>query len=242
MKTHKKTGVTLALKSVIGLTSEKYWLPHFTAGSPDAGGDEFDRAQSLGERLEARLSPFPLPGGHSMIARAPRLDVPRRAQDGSWEGNDTLWRHDPRSQSRGDVCRLRRRVARGTTATLSDDRRWHRGRRSEGPLESRRPGSTEHINAVAPTLSSSTQKSCRLMGFDPDAIPGSARAARLPLLSRTVDGPPFTRRFVPPRSWPSLLTDSASRVSRATGQPSRQHPSVEPKAEGEQSIRRDRES
>ena len=34
LKTHKKSGVTLALKSCIGLTNEKYWLPHYTEGSP----------------------------------------------------------------------------------------------------------------------------------------------------------------------------------------------------------------
>ena len=41
LKTHKKSGVTLALKSCIGLTNEKYWLPHYTAGTPAEDGDEF---------------------------------------------------------------------------------------------------------------------------------------------------------------------------------------------------------
>src|SRR5262249_5093705 len=92
LKTHKKTGVTLALKGVIGLTNEKYWLPHFSEGDPSRGGDEFDRAPTVGDRFKNTLSRLPLPGDHSLVARAPRLSDPPRVIDGSWEGNDTLWR------------------------------------------------------------------------------------------------------------------------------------------------------
>src|SRR5262249_16886851 len=92
LKTHKKTAVTLSLKSVIGLTNEKYWLPHFTAGDPGMGGDEFDRPQTISDVVENKLSRFPLPGDHSLIARAPRLGGPPKIIDGSWEANRTLWR------------------------------------------------------------------------------------------------------------------------------------------------------
>ncbi len=92
LKTHKKTAVTLSLKSVIGLSNEKYWLPHFTGGDPSRGGDEFDRRQSLADRIENKLSRFPRPGDHSLIARAPRVGGPPKVIDGSWQGNDTLWR------------------------------------------------------------------------------------------------------------------------------------------------------
>src|SRR5262249_53593442 len=92
LKTHKKTGVTLSLKSVIGLTNEKYWLPHFTEGPPEIGGDEFDRSQGAGERVVSALSRLPLPRGHSLVARAPRFAAPPRIIDGSWEGNQTLWK------------------------------------------------------------------------------------------------------------------------------------------------------
>ena len=94
LKTHKKTGVTLSLKSAIGLTNEKYRLPHFTAGDPSsgAGGDEYDRPQALADRVENKLSRFPLPGDHSLIARAPKVGGPPKVIDGSWEGNRTLWR------------------------------------------------------------------------------------------------------------------------------------------------------
>src|SRR6185295_13052673 len=46
MKSHKKTGVTLSLKNMIGTTNQKYWLPHFTAGAPP-DGDEYPEAPPL---------------------------------------------------------------------------------------------------------------------------------------------------------------------------------------------------
>ena len=37
LKTHKKTGVTLALKNLVGINGDKNWLPHHCVGSPDHG-------------------------------------------------------------------------------------------------------------------------------------------------------------------------------------------------------------
>ena len=37
LKTHKKTGVTLALKNLVGINGDKNLLPHHCVGSPDAG-------------------------------------------------------------------------------------------------------------------------------------------------------------------------------------------------------------
>src|SRR5581483_3467941 len=59
LKTHKKSGVTLALKSCIGLTNEKYWLPHYTAGSPAEDGDEYPFRPPLKVRIENQLQRFP---------------------------------------------------------------------------------------------------------------------------------------------------------------------------------------
>ena len=41
LKTHKKTGVTLSLKNLVGINADKNWLPHHTSGSPIDGGDQF---------------------------------------------------------------------------------------------------------------------------------------------------------------------------------------------------------
>lgn len=41
MKVHKKTGVTLSLKNLVGINADKNWLPHYSGGSPRNGGDQF---------------------------------------------------------------------------------------------------------------------------------------------------------------------------------------------------------
>ncbi|MEE9207610.1 MAG: DUF362 domain-containing protein [Gemmatimonadota bacterium] len=92
LKTHKKSGVTLALKGVIGLSNRKVWLPHFRRGWPPEG-DEFDRQPSRRERMANRLTRFPLWGGHTAILNFPRLGSPvSYAEGGCHPGNDTLWR------------------------------------------------------------------------------------------------------------------------------------------------------
>ncbi len=207
LKTHKKTGVTLALKSVIGLTSEKYWLPHFTAGDPSVGGDEYDRPQSVGERLEARLSRFPLPRGHSLIARAPRTDLPRRPQDGSWEGNDTLWRTIldlNRAVLYADREGVLQPVAQRRYLTIVDGIIAGEG---EGPLGATPVRAGVLVGGTDPVVVDAV--CARLIGFDPARIPQIARANGLLRTSSIAasprfDGPPVVLRFRPPRSWPSL--------------------------------------
>jgi uncharacterized protein (DUF362 family) len=41
LKTHKKTGVTLNVKNMIGINTDKNYIPHYRVGSPSQGGDEF---------------------------------------------------------------------------------------------------------------------------------------------------------------------------------------------------------
>jgi uncharacterized protein (DUF362 family) len=46
LKTHKKTGVSLNIKNMIGINTDKNYIPHFRIGSPAQGGDEFPDTQS----------------------------------------------------------------------------------------------------------------------------------------------------------------------------------------------------
>lgn len=210
LKTHKKTAVTLSLKSVIGLTNEKYWLPHFTAGDPGAGGDEFDRPQSLADAVENKLSRFPLPGDHSLIARAPRLGRPPKIIDGSWEGNQTLWR------TILDLNRVlffadREGVLRDTPQrrylTIVDGIVAGEG---EGPLGATPVDAGLLVGGFDPALVDVA--AARAMGLDPlriamirEALGGALLpGSRLEALETIVDGAPPARPFVPPRSWPSL--------------------------------------
>lgn len=210
LKTHKKTGVTLALKSVIGLTNEKYWLPHFTEGDPSVGGDEFDRPQGVAERVDRKLSRFPLPGDHSLIARAPRVGAPPRVIDGSWEGNRTLWR------TILDLNRILFHADREGRLAAAPVRRYLAivdgivAGEGEGPLGATPVEAGLLVGGAHPALVDAA--AAAVMGLDPlkmamirealgDALlPGGALAD----LDRVALGPLPARPFRAPRSWPSL--------------------------------------
>jgi uncharacterized protein (DUF362 family) len=206
LKTHKKTGVTLALKSAIGLSNEKYWLPHFAEGDPSVGGDELDRPRDFREKVVDRLSRFPLPHGASLVARAPRIGTFPRVIDGGWEGNDTLWRTIldlNRILSLADRDGRLRASTQRRTLDIVDGIVAGEG---EGPL-----GATPvHAGLLVAGLDAAAVDAAatELMGFDPAKIPLVREALRdaseRDAGERVIDGPPLSRRFVPPRSWPSL--------------------------------------
>ena len=103
LKSHKKVGVTCALKNIVGINANKNWLPHHTEGTPDRGGDQFP-ASTAKAKLE-----------HSWMGRAKRIvngrpllsrlfvpfkkmgrlffgDTQKVVRSGNWHGNDTCWR------------------------------------------------------------------------------------------------------------------------------------------------------
>jgi uncharacterized protein (DUF362 family) len=55
LKTHKKTGVTLNVKNMIGINTDKNYIPHFRVGSPAEGGDEYPDSQSLIRQARRRM-------------------------------------------------------------------------------------------------------------------------------------------------------------------------------------------
>jgi uncharacterized protein (DUF362 family) len=104
MKTHKKTGVTLSLKNLVGINADKNYLPHYSLGAPAEGGDEFPEG-GLRRRVEAMASrsfkriitktggvaPIwgPLVRRAGVATFGPSSGVVR---NGNWWGNDTIWR------------------------------------------------------------------------------------------------------------------------------------------------------
>lgn len=105
MKTHIKTGMTGAMKNLIGTNCSKDYLPHYRLGSPRWGGDEYPPGNpfnSVAGRLRPLLQKY-APLSVWKALRALFMDRPRDApavptliQSGAWHGNDTLWRtvHD----------------------------------------------------------------------------------------------------------------------------------------------------
>lgn len=102
LKTHKKAGITGALKNVIGIVGEKAYLPHHRKGGSDAGGDAYEGRNLLKMIIEDLVDLGNMaPAGAKQrfinhlgvsfryLARGLGLnpDV-----EGSWSGNDTIWR------------------------------------------------------------------------------------------------------------------------------------------------------
>lgn len=115
LKTHKKAGITIALKNLIGINGEKAWIPHYRRGSIKNGGDEFDNKQvflkaittNANVLLQGRSKSLWLLGkkiNSLVIKRFFRRDLKKSSSltdyerkalfllNGNWYGNDTLWR------------------------------------------------------------------------------------------------------------------------------------------------------
>ncbi len=103
LKTHKKVGVTCALKNLVGINANKNWLPHHTEGAPEQGGDQFPKltrktrmehswmgAAKRFLRNRRTLSRLFVP-----LKKLGRLyfgDTQKVVRSGNWHGNDTCWR------------------------------------------------------------------------------------------------------------------------------------------------------
>lgn len=102
LKTHRKAGLTNALKNLIGINGNKEYLPHHRVGGSAAGGDCYP-GRSILKRTSERL----LDAQNSVTAGwakrglnlpiralglAARLSVDALGVEGAWSGNDTVWR------------------------------------------------------------------------------------------------------------------------------------------------------
>jgi uncharacterized protein (DUF362 family) len=111
LKTHCKSGLTCALKNLVGINADKAFLPHFRTGSPRSGGDDYPRPSLLKwgrtavrERLVTsradllwRLTRWvgrqALRAGKSWAGGIEVGGAEEYAiSSGHWYGNDTTWR------------------------------------------------------------------------------------------------------------------------------------------------------
>ncbi len=111
LKSHRKAGLTSAMKNLIGINGDKRWIAHHRAGSPKKGGDEFHKKnpwmyfkwhffdllkrsrwtvpfatliRKYYEKLVLRQSME-----QAALNTKPSL---KNVMEGSWYGNDTIWR------------------------------------------------------------------------------------------------------------------------------------------------------
>jgi uncharacterized protein (DUF362 family) len=102
LKCHKKACITGALKNLVGINGNKEFLPHHRKGGGDAGGDCYRGRSWFKERAENLLDAAnrrPAGKGQAFLARSAEYAARCAAWtgldddlEGSWYGNDTIWR------------------------------------------------------------------------------------------------------------------------------------------------------
>ena len=109
MKVHKKVGVTLCLKGLVGMNTNKNCLVHYRVGTPRRGGDQLpDQLDSLPIRIQRwmfdkflakqnRVGDFlyraSLSAYRTFIKPFRKPTPGAASQDGgNWHGNDSTWR------------------------------------------------------------------------------------------------------------------------------------------------------
>lgn len=183
LKTHKKTGVTLALKNMVGINGDKNLLPHHCVGSIDEGGDEFPGARAL-DRVRSRateLARHLLSRGIGvrLVRFIRRLETAARGdqfiRSGNWHGNRTTWRmcvdlnrclyYSTRSGQHFDAPEPVRRVLSVVDGVVAGE--------GDGPLS---PGDVPLGAIVAACDPIAADLACvRLMGFDESRLPKLAQ-------------------------------------------------------------------
>jgi uncharacterized protein (DUF362 family) len=232
-KSHHKAALTGALKNLVGINGQKDWLPHHRAGSRAEGGDEY-LERNLFETLHTRITEWE--DVNPVLWQRRILHLARRGasrlgkatsrtgyREGSWYGNDTLWR---------TILDLNRALLYADReGRLSGSRQRHVlsivdgivAGDGEGPLAN----DPRPLGALIGGTSSAAIDVwlCRLMGFDYRRTPSVARAFdsfALPLAPGAIDalvldsndpltagarpdvvGPSF--EFRPPRGWAGAI-------------------------------------
>jgi uncharacterized protein (DUF362 family) len=198
LKTHKKAGITVSLKNLVGLNADKNWLPHHTEGNPANGGDEYPEPSAT-HRLERMLArafrqlTLRVPGFGPWLHRQARPvglslfgDTETVVRSGNWWGNDTTWR----------MCLDLNKLVLygnpdGTMRAAGRERRKRHFVLVDGIVagESRGPLNPDPVEAglvVFGLHPASVDAACAvLMGFDPERIPivrGAFSCERYPLV------------------------------------------------------------
>jgi len=101
LKTHKKAGMTAALKNLVGLNGNKEYLPHHRTGGAAEGGDCYPGFAPLKKLAEYCLDEANRTIGaetcSTWLKRSGKLlqvqgKIGNPEIEGGWHGNDTVWR------------------------------------------------------------------------------------------------------------------------------------------------------
>ena len=100
LKTHKKAGITNALKNLVGINGNKEFLPHHRLGATNAGGDCYPEKDLVKRGLETifdwqNMTTSPAKGKllatvGTQFERMMRLKGDETGVEGAWSGNETV--------------------------------------------------------------------------------------------------------------------------------------------------------
>ncbi len=200
LKTHKKVGVTLSMKNLVGINGKKNWLPHYILGSPEDGGDQFaggGARTALENQLVLRAKKLLLKQNRFAMAFSRRTKglayrlfgtTDKVVRSGNWHGNDTCWRMTL------DLNRIL--LYADTDGGLADKRKRYFsvidgiiGMEGDGPV-----AGDEITSGIV------------LAGFDPAAVDAAGAAImgfdwrRIPMLRRAFDRGPHRIAAADPES------------------------------------------
>jgi uncharacterized protein (DUF362 family) len=179
LKSHKKACLTGALKNMVGINGHKEYLPHHRKGGSLSGGDCYEGASFFKSVAESLLDAAnrSKPGAkQTLLAKSAgamrRLAVSAGQDDnleGSWHGNDTVWRTCIDLQRIALYGQLdgtlattpQRRIVSITDAIIAGE--------GEGPMRPT-PVPSGYLTGAINTAAAEWAHA-RLMGFDPRRIP-----------------------------------------------------------------------
>lgn len=188
LKVHKKVGVTLNIKGMVGIIGDKNSIIHSTRGSRLEGGDEYPSDLSFLQKKFNRARMF-------LITRILSkyniffdllyllLEIPRRLAErilikdskknikylgGSWSGNDTAWRMGP------DLLKIAIYGRKNQNSIGNLPRRFFSvidgiiGGEGDGPLSPKVKNSNVIVSGFNPVAVDWV--SAQLMNFDPEKL------------------------------------------------------------------------
>lgn len=96
-KVHRKAGMTACMKNFVGVNGKKEYLPHHRNGSIYSNGDEYPEKSFL-KKVNSNLKNYSYKHNflidflRRIVSLILRINKKNRFMEGSWYGNDTIWR------------------------------------------------------------------------------------------------------------------------------------------------------
>lgn len=188
LKSHKQCGITCSLKNLVGINSDKAYLPHYRSGPPESNGDEYPKKSLLKKMRSIIRTKYVFSGNKVFWAILRKLgknllkvsaEINRKNSiagvrdaelfSGCWYGNDSAWRMVldlnrilMLADAKGEIKEsIQRKYLSIIDAVISGE--------GHGPLEPKRKNTGAILAGFSPVTTDMVATKC--MGFDQERIP-----------------------------------------------------------------------